>query len=64
MASARMLSQLLRGDNVAYLIHPVGNFTEVEAAFASNITSDIKTVFMINCGAVGNHPSFKNQISN
>ena len=52
MASTRMLTQLLRSDHIAYQIRPVLNFSEVLHVFHSHLTIDIKTIFMINCGAV------------
>jgi hypothetical protein len=52
MASARMLTQLLRQDNIAYTLRPVANYTQVEKNRNAYVTSDIKTIFMINCGAV------------
>jgi hypothetical protein len=52
MASTRMLTQLLRSDNIAYTIRPVLHFDDVKHNFNTFLTSDIKTIFMINCGAV------------
>ncbi len=54
MASARMLTQMLRADNIAYNLRPVSTYAQIEAVKSSLISSDsdIKTVFMINCGAV------------
>jgi hypothetical protein len=52
MASCKMLTQLLRSDHIAYTIRPVLNFDEVIHNFHSFLTEDIKTIFMINCGAV------------
>lgn len=52
MASCKMLTQLLRSDNIAYTLRPVLNFDEVIHNFHSFITEDIKSIFMINCGAV------------
>ena len=52
MASARMLTQLLRSDHIAYSLRPVLNFQEVQYNYKSFLTTDIRTVFMINCGAV------------
>lgn len=52
MASAKMLTLQLRRDNIAYSLRPVHNFEEAEYAYKTFMTSDIKTIFMINCGAV------------
>lgn len=53
MASARMLTQMLRSDNIAYNLRPVSNYAQIEAVRSTLISdSDIKAVFMINCGAV------------
>lgn len=52
MAAAKMLTQLLRGDNIAYIVRPVANFDDVKNTISNNLTTDIKTVFMVNCGAV------------
>lgn len=52
MASCKMLTQLLRSDNIAYTIRPVLNFDEVVYNYKSFMTDDIKSIFMINCGAV------------
>ncbi len=54
MASARILTQLLRSDNIAYKIRPVSNFTHVLQAADEFNSMDIKTVFLLNCGAVIN----------
>ena len=52
MASARMLTQLLRSDHIAYSLRPVLNSQDIQYNYKSFVTSDIKTIFMINCGAV------------
>lgn len=52
MASCKMLTQLLRSDNIAYTIRPVLNFDEVVHTYQSFMTDDIKSIFMLNCGAV------------
>lgn len=61
MASAKILTQLLRTDNIAYKIRPVANFSNISQAFEEIDIMDIKTIFMINCGAVGKitNESFK-----
>ena len=55
MASARMLTSMLRTDNIAYNLRPVANYSQIENLRSTIISdeSDIKTIFMINCGAVG-----------
>lgn len=52
MASCRMLTQLLRIDNIAYALRPVSNFEQVAKNYQSFVTPEIKTIIMINCGAV------------
>lgn len=52
MASTKILTQLLRADNVAYKIRPVANFTHVLQSAQEFLSMDIRTVFLINCGAV------------
>ena len=52
MASAKILTQLLRSENVAYKLRPVANFSHIASIVEEFTTSEIKTVFMINCGAV------------
>ena len=52
MASCRMLTQLLRIDNIAYALRPVSNFDQVVENYEAFMTSEIKTVILINCGAV------------
>jgi CDC45-like protein len=47
-----MLTQLLRADNIAYTIKPVSNFSQVVQNYRNYVTPEIKTVIMINCGAV------------
>lgn len=56
MATAKMLTQLLRGDNIAYTSRPVANFDEVLYSIKHHVTADIRTVFMINCGAIYDIP--------
>ena len=52
MAATRMLTQLLRIDNIAYVVRPVTNFSQVLQNFRSYVTTEIKTIILINCGAV------------
>lgn len=48
MASTRMLTQLLRSDNLAYTLVPISDVSVIRHI---TISADIKTVFLINCGA-------------
>lgn len=52
MASCRMLSHLFRTDHIAYSIAPVLNLDEIKLTIKASLTSDIRTVIMLNCGAV------------
>ena len=52
MASCRMLTHLLRSDHITYQICPVLNIEELEYTYKNFITTDIKTIFLLNCGAV------------
>ena len=52
MAAAKLFTQILRSDNVAYKIRPVANFTHVRQCVKEFIAMEIKSVVMINCGAV------------
>jgi hypothetical protein len=52
MAATKMLTQLLRADTIAYTIRTVSNFDEVKIVVKTYLTSDIKSVFLLNCGAV------------
>ena len=52
MASARILTQLLRSDGIAYKLRPIANFSHVLQTIDEFKSMDIKTVFMINCGSV------------
>ena len=52
MASAKILTHVLRSDNVAYKIRPVANFSHVLESAREFSSMDIKTVFLINCGSV------------
>jgi hypothetical protein len=55
MAAARMFTQILRSDNVAYKIRPVANFTHICQCVKEFTSMEIKSVVMINCGAVTNN---------
>ena len=52
MSTARMLTQFLREDNISYTIRCVSNMTQVCDCFEASKTVDIKSIFLINCGAV------------
>lgn len=52
IASARILTKLFRSDNITYKIRPVANFSHIQETVAEFTEMDIKSVFMINCGAV------------
>jgi hypothetical protein len=52
MAATRMLTQLLRIDNIAYVVRPITNFSQVIKNYRSYVTPEIKTIILINCGAV------------
>ena len=55
IASCRMLTAVLRDDNIAYTIRPVLNITQVDHIYQS-LTSDIKVIIMLNCGATHDIP--------
>jgi hypothetical protein len=46
------MTKLFRSDNITYKIRPVANFSHIQETVAEFTDMDIKTVFMINCGAV------------
>jgi cell division control protein 45 len=57
ISSCRMLSTLLRGDKIGYMIHSVVNYLQVVQRINEFVQSDsIRTIFLINCGAVYNLP--------
>lgn len=58
MASARILTKLFRSDNITYKIRPVANFSHIQETVSEFTDIDIKTIFMINCGAVSLHCYF------
>ncbi len=55
MATARILCQLLRLDNVAYAMFPVSSSSQLTTRFNER-TDDTRTIILINCGAVLNIP--------
>ena len=56
MASCRILTTLLKRDNITYSLRPVANYSQVHDCLCEIAMSDIKTIFFINCGAVYNIP--------
>lgn len=52
MSAARMLMQHLRSDNIAYVMRPVATIKHIKQAYDNSITSDIRSIILINCGAV------------
>jgi len=54
IAATKMITQMLRADSIAYIVRPVANYDEMKLEVEKNLTSDtdIKSVFLINCGAV------------
>lgn len=56
MAATRMLTQLLRIDNIAYAVRPVTNFSQVMQNYRKYVTPEIKTIILVNCGAMHNIP--------
>ena len=56
MAATRMLTQLLRFDNIAYAVRPVTNFSQVMQNYRNYVTPEVKTIILINCGAMHNIP--------
>ena len=60
MASCRILTTLLKRDNITYSIRPVANYSQILRCLEEIVQSDIKTVFLLNCGAVYNLPKALN----
>ena len=52
ISSCRMLTNLFKLDNIAYIIRSVANYGQIKYCLDEIMTSEIKTVFLINCGAV------------
>jgi hypothetical protein len=52
MAAAKILTHLLRQDNIAYKIKPVATLNNIRDAALEVLSSDIKVVFLVNCGGV------------
>lgn len=57
VSAARMLCNLLQADKIPYNIQSVANFDQLMHIWRKHKTPSIKTVFMVNCGAVSAHPS-------
>lgn len=52
MASAKILTHLLRQDNISYKTRPVASLGHLREAAVEVQDLDIRTVVLINCGAV------------
>ena len=55
MASAKILTHLLRQDNIAYKIRPVATLSQIRETASEIAELDIRTVILLNCGAVFNY---------
>lgn len=51
-----MLCQLLRGDHIAYTVRAATNLSQMLRVFQTSLTSDIKTLFLVNCGVIHDIP--------
>ena len=63
LSATKILTQMLRTDNILHTLLPVGNISHVQAAFQQR-TQNIDTIFLINCGAIYNIPSIFNLYDN
>lgn len=52
MASAKILTHLLRQDNISYKTRPVSSMLHIKDAAMEIEDMDIRSVILINCGAV------------
>lgn len=52
MSATKILTQILRSDNIPYSIVPVNNLMHIRKAFEKSLAGDVSTIFLINCGAV------------
>jgi cell division control protein 45 len=52
LAATRILTSVLKTDSIPYTIRGVANFTQLQQSVDEILKSDIKTIFMVNCGAV------------
>lgn len=60
MAAAKVLTHVLRSDNIPYKLCPVANFEHITKTVEEFISMEIKSVVLINCGAIYNIPSHFN----
>lgn len=52
MAASRILMQLLRNDQIPFTLRPVSNAKHIQQVYEYCLTTDVKSIIMINCGAV------------
>lgn len=52
IAATRILVYMLRCDNIMYTTHPVANIRDVEVCFSKHCNGEIRSIVMINCGAI------------
>ena len=52
MASAKILTHMLRQDNIPYKTRPVASLRHIRETAEEIAEMDIRTVFLLNCGAV------------
>ena len=52
MAATRILTHILRSENIAYKVKPVCNVADIQETLQEMQSMEIKSLFMINCGAV------------
>src|SRR3989338_82178 len=50
LCACRILTTILKIDFISFLIKPVGGYEDLKAATAV-ITDDIRSIFLLNCGA-------------
>ena len=53
LCTCRMITSLLKEDNVVFKVCPVSGYTEAAGA-AQGLDDGVRTIFMINCGAMAN----------
>eukprot|EP01041_Mallomonas_annulata_P001351 gene1351-2609_t len=56
MAAAKLFTLVLRSDNIAYKLRPVANFSHIIKCIKEFAAMEIKSVVLINCGAIYNIP--------
>ncbi|CAM9922638.1 unnamed protein product, partial [Ectocarpus fasciculatus] len=54
MASAKILTHMLRQDNIPYKTRPVASLQHIRETAEEIAEMDIRTVFLLNCGATAN----------